>query len=112
MFYQFFLHVLGDSASADVQSGADNIVRGLSSGQQNYDTDESMWPVSQPQEKMEGRWQTAGEIVFTGDIPTKQGELHAAFVLSDQANCDVETCDPSEALVGAILYSTALTIIL
>ena len=94
--------MLGDSASPGVQSGANNIARGLSSGQQSYDTDEGMWPVSQPKEKVEGRWQTAGEIVFTGDIPVKQGELHAAFVLSSQANCDVESCDPSDALVTTI----------
>ena len=55
--------------TSSIQSGAENIVRGLSSGQQSYDTDESLWPVSEPQEKIEGRWQSAGEIVFTGDIP-------------------------------------------
>ena len=58
---------------------------------------------------MEGRWQTAGEAKFTGDIPFKQGELHAAFVLSDKANCDVESCDASKALemTGVVAFINA-----
>jgi len=98
LFYKFFLHVLGTSASQEVQSGAANIERGLSSGQQSYDTDESMYPVSQPIEKVEGKWQTSGEIKFTGDAPFKQGELHAAFVLSSRANCDMVSMDATDAL--------------
>ena len=89
---------MGSSASAEVQSGANNIDRGLSKGEQSFDTDEGLYPVSEPIEKTEGKWQTSGEIQYTGDIPTKQGELHAAFVLSNKANCDMVSCDPSEAL--------------
>ena len=47
---------------------------------------------------LERRWQTSGEIKFTGDVPVKQGELHAAFVLSDRANCDLISCNPQDAL--------------
>ena len=47
--------MLGTSASEEVQSGALNLERGLSSGQQRYDTDESLYPVSEPREKLEGR---------------------------------------------------------
>ena len=74
--------------------------RGLSSGQQSYETDEDLWPVSEPREKVEAKWQTSGEIQYTGDIPHKQGELHGAFVLSSIANCDIVSVDPSEALVS------------
>ena len=90
--------MLGTSASPEVQSGAGSIERGLSSGQQSYDTDESLYPVSEPREKMEGKWQASGEIQYNGDIPFKQGELHAAFVLSNRANCDLVSIDPAEAL--------------
>ena len=37
---QFFLHVLGSTASTEVQSGATDISRGLTSGHQTYDTEE------------------------------------------------------------------------
>ena len=97
---KFFLHVLGGSASPEVQSGAREVERGLSSAQQSYDTDEDLWPVSEPREKVEAKWQTSGEIQYTGDIPLKQGELHGAFVLSSKANCDIISMDPSEALVS------------
>ena len=90
--------MLGSSASAEVQSGAEYLDRGLSQGQQSFDTDESLYPVSEPREKVEGRWQTSGEIKYTGDIPVKAGELHAAFVLSSKANCDISSVDTSEAL--------------
>ena len=90
--------MLGPSASSKVQSGAEYLERALSSGQQSYDTDESLYPVSEAREKLEGRWQTSGEIKYTGDIPVKAGELHAAFVLSSKANCDIALIDATEAL--------------
>ena len=90
--------MLGTSASPEVQSGAGSIERGLSSGQQSFDTDESLYPVSDPIEKVEGKWQASGEIKYNGDIPFKQGELHAAFVLSNRANCDLVSIDPAQAL--------------
>ena len=68
---QFFLHVLGDSASPAVRSGANDITleRGLTSGKQSFETDETLWPVSQPIEKVEAKWQTSGEAEYVGDIP-------------------------------------------
>ena len=86
-----------------MQSGAGELERGLSGGQQSYETDEDLWPVSEPREKVEAKWQTSGEIQYTGDIPLKQGELHGAFVLSSKANCDIISLDPSQALVSITL---------
>jgi hypothetical protein len=57
-----------------VRSGALNLDRGLSRGEQSYDTDESLWPVSEPIEKVESKWQTSGELKYVGDIPTQQGD--------------------------------------
>ena len=82
-----------------MRSGAADIDRGLSSGQQAFDTDESEWPVSQPIEKLEGKRQAAGEAEYVNDIPPKAGELHGAFVLSNRANCSIASVDPSAALV-------------
>ena len=92
--------MLGRSASPAVQTGAEDLSRGLTSGQQSFDTDESVWPVSQPRQKVEANWQTAGEIQYTADLPARDGELHGAFVLSTRANCDVLSVDPTEALVS------------
>merc|ERR1719334_1594781 len=33
---------------------------------------------------------------YIGDIPFQQGELHAAFVLSTRANCDVVNVDAND----------------
>ena len=58
-----------------------------------------MWPVSEPIEKVEAKWQTSGEIKYVGDNAEKQGELHGAFVLSSRANCDVVSVNATRALV-------------
>ena len=94
--------MLGATASPEVQSGAEALSRGLSRGEQSYDTEESLWPVSQPRQKLEARWQTAGEIKYTADIPPREGELHAAFVLAPRANCQVLAVDATEALVSIL----------
>ena len=61
-----------------------------------------MWPVSQPHEKVEAKWQTAGEIKYTADMPVRHGELHGAFVLSTKGNCDLISIDATGALVNSL----------
>ena len=61
-----------------------------------------MWPVSQPRQKVEALWQTAGEIQYTADLPSRAGELQAAFVLSSRANSTILSVDATEALVRMI----------
>jgi len=106
LFYKFFLYALGDAASPEVQSGALNLERGLSKGQQAFETDEAQWPVTQPVEKMEGKYQASGEAEYVNDIPVVQGEHHAAFVLSGQANCDIVSVNTRKALdmPGVVAY--------
>ena len=60
-----------------------------------------MWPVNKPIAKIEGQSQCSGEAEFVGDIAPAKGELCAAFVISDAANCDIDVVDPSEALVAS-----------
>ena len=43
--------------------------------------------------------QVSGETKYLDDTPLIQGELHAAFVVSNQGNARVAAMDPSEALV-------------
>ena len=97
--------MLGDSASEAVRTGAASLERGLTSGAQSFDTDEAQWPVSQPIEKVEAKWQTAGEAEYVGDIPEKKGELHGAFVLSNIANATVVSIDTTRAMAMAGVVS-------
>ena len=94
-----------------MRSGADDITlqRGLTSGKQNFETDESLWPVSQPIEKVEAKWQTAGEAEYIGDIPERKDELHGAFVLSSLANATVVRVDSTKALAmpGVVTFIDA-----
>jgi len=77
-----------------------NLERGLSSGKQEFDSDNKEWPVSEPIIKLEARAQCSGEAQYTDDIPLRPGELHGAFVQSTVANCQIDSIDPSEALVS------------
>ena len=92
--------MLGDKCTEDVRSGAYELDRGVTSGQQDFETDEAQWPISKPVEKYEAKIQTAGEAEFVNDIPSVKGELNAAFVLSTVANCDIVGVDTTEALVN------------
>lgn len=94
------MSVLGASASSAVQSGAEELERGLSSGVQEWETDESQWPLTQPVQKYEGKIQCAGEAEYTNDRPKVFGELHAAFVLTTKANCDIAAINKEHALVS------------
>jgi CO/xanthine dehydrogenase Mo-binding subunit len=58
-----------------------------------------LWPVNKPVAKIEGQSQCTGEAEYVADISPSKGELHAAFVISNIANCDLDVVDTSEALV-------------
>jgi len=109
LFYKFYLYVLGDSASEAVRSGALDLDRGLSSGQQDFETDESQWPITEPVEKYEGKIQIAGEAEYVGDIPAVAGELNAAFVLTTVACADIVSvnCDAALAMAGVVAWVDA-----
>ena len=97
------MYVLGDAASPVVQSGSKDLYRGVSSGSQDWETDESQWPITKPVEKDEAKIQCAGEAEFVNDIPAVQGEVHAAFVLTSRANCEISSVNVSKALVSFFL---------
>ena len=97
--FQFYLYVLGNTASAAVQSASADLDRGLSTSAQSWETDESQWPISQPVEKTEAKVQCSGEAQYVNDIPPSNGEVHAAFVLSGRANCDISGVNYDAAMV-------------
>lgn len=57
---QTILHVLGDKVPAVLRSGGDDLLRPISSGSQNYDTDKTLWPVNKAIPKLEAQAQTSG----------------------------------------------------
>lgn len=109
LFYKFYLYVLGDSASEAVRSGCLDLDRGLSSGKQDFETDESQWPISKYVEKYEAKWQIAGEADYVADIPAVMGELNAAFVLTTVACADIVSIntDAALAMAGVVSYIDA-----
>lgn len=98
LFYKFYLSLLGDKASARVKSAAEKFTRPVSSGTQSYDTQPQEYPLTKPMTKLSAKAQTSGEAQYASDIPTQGGELYAAFVISSQGNCKIDSLDASEAL--------------
>eukprot|EP01125_Pyxidicula_operculata_P021742 TRINITY_DN8602_c0_g1_i1.p1 TRINITY_DN8602_c0_g1~~TRINITY_DN8602_c0_g1_i1.p1 ORF type:complete len:1453 (+),score=397.51 TRINITY_DN8602_c0_g1_i1:448-4359(+) len=96
-FYKFFLSLL-PSLPSNLQSAITPFVRGVSSGQQAYQTNPSTYPVSEPVHKLSGKLQTSGEALFSDDIPVPSNTVYGAFVMSDQANADIQSVDISKAL--------------
>lgn len=58
--FQFILNILGDEVPPALKTGALELERGISSGKQDYATEENEWPVNKPTIKVEARAQTAG----------------------------------------------------
>ena len=79
--------------------GADlKLERPLQQGSQEYQTDPSLYPVNKPVTKLESLAQCSGEAEYINDLPANPKELHAAFVLTQQANCEIDILDPEPAL--------------
>ena len=74
------------------------LIRPLQQGSQHYDTDPGQYPLNKPVSKIEADVQCTGEAEYVGDITARHDELHAAFVLTDRAACDIDTVDTSSAL--------------
>jgi xanthine dehydrogenase/oxidase len=80
------------------------ISRGVTSGTPTYPTgDASQYPISEPVEKIEAKIQCTGEARYVDDTPMIPGELFAAVVMTKVARCDLDTVNPSPALVR-LLY--------
>ncbi|KAK3736528.1 hypothetical protein QZH41_004418 [Actinostola sp. cb2023] len=111
LFYKAYVGALGDRAPPRIQSAGNSILqeRAVSSGIQNYDTRPDIYPVSKPMTKIAAQLQAAGEAEYVNDIPTREGEVYAAFVTSTKANCKIDEIDPSEALAipGVIRFFDA-----
>ncbi|XP_059474057.1 uncharacterized protein LOC132195836 [Neocloeon triangulifer] len=109
VFYKFLLGLDPNRVIAAKRSGAENLIRPLSSGKQDFETNESVFPLNEPIPKLEAAAQTAGEAEYINDMPERPGELHGAFVLTKQATGTIASIDDSAALAteGVVAFFKA-----
>ena len=98
------MSVLGDSVSDPKLKSASQreLPRGVSKGKQSYPNFEDEWPMYQPIPKLESKSQCTGEAEYVGDIAKFKGEVHAAYVNTDQGVGELDTVDASDALVSIV----------
>uniref|UniRef100_A0A182JVL2 Indole-3-acetaldehyde oxidase n=1 Tax=Anopheles christyi TaxID=43041 RepID=A0A182JVL2_9DIPT len=112
LLYRFVLHIAPRDrrvANPVVRSGGSAIERPISSGAQSFDTYPSNWPLTQALPKLEAFQQTAGELIYVNDLPSRPDELHAAFVLGMVVRRELMAIDPSAALAmpGVVAFYSA-----
>ncbi|XP_065336761.1 uncharacterized protein LOC135937537 [Cloeon dipterum] len=112
VFYKFLLGLDPTRVAANKRSGADNLIRPLSSGNQDFETNPGVYPLNEPIPKLEAAAQTAGEAEYINDLPERPGELHGAFVLTTQATGTITSIDDSAALAtpGVVAFFKAADI--
>ncbi|XP_067931825.1 uncharacterized protein [Watersipora subatra] len=99
LFYKAVLSIGGSQCSPEVMSGGELLVRpDTSTGHQDFPTDPSQYPMTQPVPKLDARKQTSGEAQYAGDIPHMAGQLHAAFAKTTVASATIDSIDVSDAL--------------
>jgi len=59
--------------------------------------DESAAPLNQPCERVEGKLQASGEVLFVDDLPKHPDEAYAAFVLSEVASAELKGINTTKA---------------
>lgn len=121
LLFQFVLNTCPKKLiSAQNITGSEILKRGLSSGQQKYETNKDLWPLQQPIPKIESLYQVfylyiiilfieysfkifylqcAGEAEYIPYISLKPKELYACFVLAKKPLAIITNIDPKDALV-------------
>ncbi|KAL1517488.1 hypothetical protein ABEB36_001248 [Hypothenemus hampei] len=84
LFYKCILSLAPEGKlSPRNKSGASLLLRPLSSGVQEFSTDKTEYPVTEPIVKLEALAQTSGEAQYIGDKPDLPNQLHACFVTAE-----------------------------
>ncbi|KAJ8719955.1 hypothetical protein PYW07_011998 [Mythimna separata] len=112
LFYKGLLKLSPEpNLHARYRSGATVLsdTRPVSRGVQVFETNQTVWPVTQPIPKREALIQCAGEAAYTEDQPLHPDEVFCAFAVSTVARGDIVSIDASEALAypGVIAFYTA-----
>ncbi|XP_075153164.1 uncharacterized protein LOC142226822 [Haematobia irritans] len=98
-----------DRVRKEYISGGHLMKRELSSGQQIFDTNKNVYPVTQPVQKLEALIQCSGEAKYMNDLITSSNALHCAFVGATKVGKTIEKIDASEALkiAGVVAFFSA-----
>lgn len=101
LFYKFILSTSKSTTLIPIyKSGAEMLTRDISSGQQTYDTDKNVYPLTENIPKVEGLIQCAGEAEYVNDIPAPPHQLWGAFVIATEVQSKIIEIDADEALVS------------
>ncbi|KAF2900404.1 hypothetical protein ILUMI_05782, partial [Ignelater luminosus] len=81
--YKFILSIaIDDKVSARNKSGGKTFIRPVSVGTQDFETNQSLYPLTRPIPKIEALGQCTGQAKYIMDMPDQPGQLYAAFVLA------------------------------
>lgn len=101
---QYVLSITPDGVlSPRNKSGGKKFDRPVSTGAQEYGTNKSLYPMTQPVVKLEAFAQTSGEAKFIYDLPDLPYQLHAALVVAKaRPRSIIRSVDASKALVSVL----------
>eukprot|EP00055_Hartaetosiga_balthica_P014394 m.78729 g.78729 ORF g.78729 m.78729 type:complete len:1316 (+) comp8584_c1_seq1:41-3988(+) len=83
--------------SPRVQSACVPYQRAISSGQQSFKPDPSVFPLTQPLPKLSANQQTCGEAQYAADVKVSSNTFYGQFVLASQGNAVLQSLDVSAA---------------
>ncbi|KAF2904753.1 hypothetical protein ILUMI_01423 [Ignelater luminosus] len=100
LFYKFVLSITpSNKVSPENKSGGQLLQRPVSTGVQDFQTNQSLYPLTEAIPKLEALGQTSGEIEYISDLPNSVDQLFACFVTAKApANYTIANIDTSEAL--------------
>lgn len=99
LFYRFVLHISPNTrVSSKNASGAEQVDRPISSGQQSFKTIIKEWPLTEPIEKLEALQQSSGQAMYINDMPPIKDQLWAAFVIATKIGAKIGKIDTTDAL--------------
>ncbi|KAK5639262.1 hypothetical protein RI129_011754 [Pyrocoelia pectoralis] len=106
--YKFILSIAPDGqVSTQYKSGGSKFIRPVSTGTQDYETNESLYPLTQAIPKIEALTQCTGQAKYIMDTPDYPDQLYAAFVLAKAPpNSIIIKIDKKEAMKidGVVAY--------
>jgi xanthine dehydrogenase/oxidase len=100
LFYKAVLSIApSDKLSPAMKSGGTLLDRPVSTGVQDYETNKSLYPLTQAITKLEALAQTSGQAQYVEDLPDLPSQLFGALVLAEAPpNSTIQKIDPSKAL--------------
>jgi xanthine dehydrogenase/oxidase len=100
LFYKAVLSIApADKLSPKNQSGGTVLERPISTGVQDYETNESLYPLTEAVPKIEALAQTSGQAQYIRDMPDMPHQLYGVLILAEAPpNSTIKSIDASRAL--------------